>query len=153
MIYRNVSVKRATSNCLLVSVPCTCIASMAGVVNESSGICSAEEGSPLSTRNCMMGRQPWRAVLWARLKWCSLLPYVSTSWLLNMWCYVGDRTISSPTKHEKIMKSSSSLRGQASSLALIPAVGKQESQLKWINHYMYRYSVGRPSYLCTKQSN
>ncbi len=88
-IYRNVSVKRTTSNCLLVSVPCTCIASMAGVVNESSGICSAEEGSPLSTRNCMMGRRPWREVLWARLKWCSLLPYVSTSWLLNMWCYVG----------------------------------------------------------------
>ena len=53
----------------------------------------------------------------------------------------------------RIVKSSSSLRGQASSLALIPAVGKQESQLKWINQYMYRYSVGRPSYLCTKQSN
>ena len=63
------------------------------------------------------------------------------------------RTISSPTKHERIVKSSSSLRGQAFSLALIPAVGKQESQLKWINQYMYRYSVGRPSYLCTKQSN
>ena len=46
----------------------------------------------------------------------------------------------------RIVKSSSSLRGQASSLALIPAVGKQESQLKWINQYMYRYSVGRLVY-------